>query len=149
MKPVLIRWKDAHSATETWTHLDDLTDHDPYIVESVGWLLERGRGQKSKHISMAQSSTPDSHVDSVLHIPRKMVVEIIELETKGLDMAKANLSQGDIKTAIDFLRRSTPRGADEQNILWELLIRFEALIHNPKPTTPTDGEKGKVVPDGS
>jgi hypothetical protein len=149
MKPVLIRWKDAHSATETWTLLDDLTDDDPYIVESVGWLLERGKGQKAKHISIAQSATPDSHVDSVLHIPKKMVLEIVYLEAESLDMAKANLSQGDIKMAIEFLRRSTPRGADEQNILWELLIRLEALIHNPKPTTPTDGGKGKVVPDGS
>lgn len=76
MKLVMITWHDAHSGGSTWAHIDDLEDDGPYVVRSVGWLLESKFGGKKKHATVAQSISPDGCVDSVLHVPEKMIVEV-------------------------------------------------------------------------
>jgi hypothetical protein len=83
MKPVLIIWKDAHAATETWTDIDDVEDNEPYIVNSVGIFLAIGAGGKKGHVSICQSFTQDRFVDAVLHIPKKMVIKVVDLSSEG------------------------------------------------------------------
>lgn len=75
---VQITWHDAHSMTESWTTVDELRDDpDPYVVESVGWLLP---DSKPGHICIAQSFNDDD-VDSVLAIPHGMVRDVAALLT--------------------------------------------------------------------
>ena len=79
MKPVLVIWNDAHAGTSTWERIEDLVDNDPYEVKSVGFLMSTKRGGKRNHVSITQSWSADGCVDSVLHIPAKMVVRVINL----------------------------------------------------------------------
>ena len=65
---VLVVWHDAHAET-SWTTLDDI-DVEPYVVESVGWLLPN---VKPGHLVLAQSIGSDSGLDAVLQIPVGMV----------------------------------------------------------------------------
>ena len=54
-KCVYVIWHDAHAGTDTWHHLDELVrDEDPYVVHSIGWVLEVGQGGKPNHLSIAQ-----------------------------------------------------------------------------------------------
>ena len=78
---VHITWHDAHSMTETWTSVGELADDpDPYVVESVGWLLPHA---KPGHVCIAQSYN-DEDLDSVLAIPTGMIVKIARLEASAL-----------------------------------------------------------------
>lgn len=69
----IVTWHDAHSGSETWVHVDDLDDDGPYVVRSVGWLMD---GVKRGHVTICQSDTSCGHVDAVLHIPIKMVKSV-------------------------------------------------------------------------
>lgn len=79
MKPVLVVWHDAHAGSTQWTRIDELEDDGPYEVHSVGFLLTKKSGAKARHVSLAQSWTLEACVDSVLHIPVKMVQRIVNL----------------------------------------------------------------------
>lgn len=79
MKPVLVIWNDAHAGTNAWERIEDLVDNDPYEVKSVGFLMTTKGGGKRGHVSITQSWSADGCVDSVLHIPAKMVVRVINL----------------------------------------------------------------------
>jgi hypothetical protein len=79
MKPVLVIWNDAHAGTTTWERIEDLVDNEPYEVKSVGFLMTTKAGGKRSHVSITQSWSADGCVDSVLHIPAKMVVRVINL----------------------------------------------------------------------
>ena len=72
---VIVTWLDAHADVAGWMTLADI-DPDPCIVYSVGFLLD---GVKTDHVSLCQSSS-DGRLDSVLHIPRAMVLEVENLE---------------------------------------------------------------------
>lgn len=75
-KPVLIYWRDAHADASSWTSIEDMDDQ-PYVVETVGFLLDT---VKPDHVSIAQSAGADDGViDHVLHIPSAMVVTIVNL----------------------------------------------------------------------
>lgn len=78
--PVLIIWHDAHSGTQTWEHIEDIADDGPYEVHSVGFILKHKGGAKKNHVSVAQSFSTEGFVDSILHIPKKMVLSITSLE---------------------------------------------------------------------
>jgi hypothetical protein len=72
-QPVLVIWKDAHSIAEAdWADLESVIDKDPYLVQTVGFLIEEHRG-KPGHVTVFQSYTPDGDVDGILCIPREMV----------------------------------------------------------------------------
>ena len=79
MKPVLVIWNDAHAGTSTWERIEDLVDNEPYQVKSAGFLMTTKGGGKRGHVSITQSWSADGCVDSVLHIPAKMVVRVINL----------------------------------------------------------------------
>lgn len=79
MNPVLVIWNDAHAGSTTWEFLENLVDDGPYEVKSVGYLLTHKAGGKKNHVSIIQSWTNDGCVDSILHIPAKMVVRVIQL----------------------------------------------------------------------
>ena len=66
---VCISWHDAH-ADSRWIEVTEI-DNEPYLVTSVGYLMPKA---KKGHVSLAQSFGADGFVDSVLHIPRGMVV---------------------------------------------------------------------------
>ena len=66
MKPVLVIWNDAHAGTSTWERIEDLVDNEPYEVKSVGFLMTTKAGGKRSHVSITQSWSADSCVDSVL-----------------------------------------------------------------------------------
>lgn len=77
---VLIIWHDAHSGNRAWEHVEDLADEGPYEVRTVGFMLKTSGGGKKNHVSVAQSFSTEGFVDSILHIPKKMVVSITRLE---------------------------------------------------------------------
>lgn len=79
-RPVIVVWHDAHAGTSQWEHEDDLDDHEPYEVHSIGFLLATSNGGKRNHVSILQSRSMEGYVDSILHIPKKMVVATIPLE---------------------------------------------------------------------
>lgn len=72
---VAVKWRDAHAdPIGTWTNLDELEDCGPYHVISVGFLLP---SVKADHVSVAQSLDPEENIDTILHIPVKMVEEVV------------------------------------------------------------------------
>lgn len=86
MTPVLVVWRDAHAdqVATGWVTVDGLCEDDqPFIVRSVGWLLQvDGNACKPGHVSIAQSQSGDAGdalVDSVLHVPVENVVNIQRL----------------------------------------------------------------------
>jgi len=79
MKVVVVMWKDAHADCQGWSEMEEIDD-EPYLVRSVGFLLTKGRGKKKGHVSIAQSISEDKMIDSVLHIPKRMVVSLAVLE---------------------------------------------------------------------
>jgi hypothetical protein len=108
-------WHDAHSGSSSWEDLSDLEDDGPYVVHSVGYELCVGEGGKEGHVTIAQSWSEADCVDSVLHIPDQMVVELYELN--GLEV----LSASQINAILHFLRRAIPRGTDEETQLIGLM----------------------------
>ena len=66
---VCVTWHDAH-ADSRWIEVTEIDD-EAYLVTSVGYLVPKA---KKGHVSLAQSFGADGFVDSVLHIPRGMVV---------------------------------------------------------------------------
>jgi hypothetical protein len=79
MKLVLVIWHDAHSGSGTWEYLNDLEDDGPYVVRSVGYLIDAKKHGKNKHTSIGQSLSEVDCLDSILHIPNAMVQKIITL----------------------------------------------------------------------
>lgn len=75
---VLVTWRDAHSDVDGWISIADI-DPEPCICHSVGFLLE---DVKPDHVSLAQTHN-DGRVDSVIHIPRAMVLEVENLELRN------------------------------------------------------------------
>jgi hypothetical protein len=78
----IVSWTDTFSDHSGWTYIEELTQ-EPCIVHSVGWLIPTAEGGNPNHVSLYQSRIEDSdQVDSVLHIPVGMVVNV-KLVTKG------------------------------------------------------------------
>lgn len=82
---VLVTWTDAHTATETWTCVDDIGS-EPCIVHSCGFLLPVDDGGKPNHVTIFQSETDTGTVDSVLCIPVGMVRDVVVL---GVDVKRS------------------------------------------------------------
>jgi hypothetical protein len=68
---VRVTWHDAHSASH-WQEVRDI-DADPYVVETVGWLLP---GTKPDHVVIAQSVGSDDSIDGIVSIPVGVVVAL-------------------------------------------------------------------------
>lgn len=96
VKPVLVIWHDAHAGTSQWTRLDEMEDDGPYEVRSIGFLLDKRSGGKAKHVSITQSWTAEACVDSVLHIPVKMVQKVIYL-LEVADEHSGSVSKSDLQ----------------------------------------------------
>lgn len=73
--PVLVVWHDAHADRSRWEPVDELDDDGPYEVLTLGFLIPKA---KKGHVTIAQSISGEV-VDSLLHIPAKMVVRIVEV----------------------------------------------------------------------
>ena len=79
MELAAVWWKDAHGDDSTWIAPGPADDDSPYVVLSVGYLLDRKHGRKRGHVSVARSVTCDGHIDAVLHIPRRMVLRVVNM----------------------------------------------------------------------
>lgn len=130
MKYVCVIWHDAHAAAHGWEAVEELRDNEPYVVRSVGMLLDKNQGAKRGHVSIAQSLSTDDHVDSVLHIPKKMVQKTITLTETEV------LTRQNINDIIDYLRRITPRGYDDEKQLVAVINVLRAI--------PAQGTAGGV-----
>jgi len=42
MRLVLIEWIDSFGCSPSWTNIEDVTEPDPLLCKSVGWLLVDG-----------------------------------------------------------------------------------------------------------
>jgi len=88
MKVAIVRWHDAHADVSGWGSLSGPHDRDPYQILTVGILLDKKTGRKPGHVSVAQSLSQDGFIDSVLHVPRAMVVDVAELFEIGVKDGK-------------------------------------------------------------
>lgn len=85
MKVGIVIWHDAHAdSAESWTSITPSTDDKPFEVVTVGIILDSKTGRKKGHVTVAQSLTQSEHVDHLIHIPKRMVVDIIELFEIGV-----------------------------------------------------------------
>jgi hypothetical protein len=123
VKLVLVCWKDAHVPPGSWMHLDELKDDGTYDVNTIGFLLEPAQGGKKNHVSICQSWGQDDYVDSILHIPIKMVKKTIVLYEEAKEMHRQ-----DIQSAVNYLTRVTPRGDDDQQRLVNLIERMQSSL---------------------
>lgn len=122
VKLVLVRWTDAHVPSGSWVHLDDLKDDGYYLVNSIGYVMEVGHGGKKDHVSLVTSWGQDDYVDGILHIPSKMVKQIIYLQEEAMSVTKR-----EVDSTLHYLSRVTPRGNDDQERLVELISSYEKL----------------------
>jgi len=106
-------------------HLDELKDDGSYDVNTLGFLLEPNFGGKKNHVSICQSWGQDDYIDSILHIPIKMVKKTIVLYEEAKEMHNQ-----DIQSAVSYLTRVTPRGDDDQRRLVNLIERMQSSISN-------------------
>lgn len=83
---VLIVWADAHAGEGHWDTLDP-DDKDEHLVHTVGMLISEQDGGKPKHLTIAQSKSPDGFYDHVIHIPNAMMRTVTFLTpfTKPID----------------------------------------------------------------
>lgn len=72
---VMLEWNDAFADTNGWLEPSDIDD-EPCVTYSLGWLLPDA---KKGHVSIAQSCNTEESVDSVLHVPVGMVVNLLIL----------------------------------------------------------------------
>lgn len=76
----VVTWHDAHSDNSgSWTERSSIDD-DPYIVRSVGFILDP---PKPGHVSVIQSVGIDDALDHILHIPTQMVQNVRYLDEGG------------------------------------------------------------------
>jgi len=70
----IVTWHDTHSDHPGWQTIGEL-QQDPCVVHSVGWLIPTQEGGNPDHVTLYQSRIEGTNeVDSVCHIPVKMVV---------------------------------------------------------------------------
>ena len=134
MNYVCVIWHDAHAAAHGWEAADELRDDEPYVVKSVGWLLTKETGAKRGHVSVAQSVSIDNHIDSVIHIPKKMVKKTITLSETEM------LNRQTLVDAVDYLTRVVPRGFDDEQRLSAVITVLNQSING--------GLKSSVKPHG-
>lgn len=91
---VAITWRDAHAdPSGTWTHISEIEDCGPYYILTVGFLLPN---IKADHVSVAQSLDPEENIDTILHIPVKMVEGVILLTNNVSKDGKEAVNINDI-----------------------------------------------------
>jgi hypothetical protein len=85
---VLVIWADAHAGQGHWAELEE-EDSGEHLVHSVGMLVPEEDGGKPKHLTLAQSKSPDGFYDHVIYIPSQMMREMKFLKpwTKGLTIS--------------------------------------------------------------
>jgi hypothetical protein len=125
--PVSVKWSDAHAdrLATSWTDPKQIEDTGPYIITTVGVLLE---GLKEGHVSVAQSYDRETNVDTVLHIPTDMVKEIVFLttnESQGYAMTRR-----DMEIILYFLERVVPKGREEESKLSRIIALLNKKAKN-------------------
>ena len=115
MKVALVRWHDAHADVTGWGSLAGPHDRDPYQIVTFGILLDKKTGRKPGHVSVAQSLSQEGFIDSVLHVPKAMVVDVTELFEIGVEDGKISIDQtgrGDRGLLSSAGRRKRAGGGD-------------------------------------
>ena len=103
-------------------HLDEVKDDGFYYVNSIGYVMEEGHGGKKNHVSLVTSWGQDDYVDGILHIPSKMVKQIIYLQEETM-----SVTSREVHSTLHYLSRVTPRGNDDQERLVQLINRLETI----------------------
>ena len=93
MKVAVVRWNDAHADVAGWSSITGPHDRDPFQIVTVGILLDRKSGRKPGHVSIAQSLSQEAQVDSILHVPKAMVVDVTELFEIGVKDGKIGVDE--------------------------------------------------------
>ena len=139
MNYVCVIWHDAHAAAQGWESVEELRDDEPYVVKSVGWQLAKESGAKRGHVSIAQSLSPDLHVDSVIHIPKKMVQKIIPLTETEM------LNRQILADAVDYLTRVVPRGHEDEMRLTAVITTLnQSIAGGVKSSSKPHGRQPEV-----
>jgi hypothetical protein len=115
MKVALVRWHDAHADVSGWGSLAGPHDRDPYQIVTFGILLDKKTGRKPGHVSVAQSLSQEGFIDSVLHVPKPMVVDVTELFEIGVKDGKITTHEtgrGDRGLLSSTGRRQRPGRGD-------------------------------------
>jgi hypothetical protein len=115
MKVAVVRWLDAHADVSGWASIRGPHDRDPYEIVTVGLLLKRKEGRKPRHVSIAQSLSQEGFIDSVLHVPKAMVVDVTELFEIGVEDGQISIDQtgrGDRGLLSSAGRRKRAGGGD-------------------------------------
>lgn len=130
VKLALVRWTDAHVPAGSWVHVDDIKDDGYYYVNSIGYVMEAAHGAKKNHVSLVTSWGQDDYIDGILHIPSKMVKQIIYLQEEVMSVTKR-----EVDSTIHYLSRVTPRGVDDQDRLVKLIDRLSAVASSLEQST--------------
>lgn len=88
VRPVLIRWHDAHDAFKSWSPPDwDGVSNSTAPVESVGWLVRPGPKDDAGFVTLACSwdqasgEEPPGHFAGGIHIPLVNIISCHRLDT--------------------------------------------------------------------
>lgn len=78
-RTVLVVWADAHMGEQGWLSLDEYEDGGEELVETVGFLIEKGApGSKAGHVTVWQTLSKGEGLHP-MHIPDGMVRKITNL----------------------------------------------------------------------
>lgn len=83
---VCVVWADAHEGEGSWSPLDP-DDQSEHLVHTVGMLITDDQGGKARHVTIAQSKSPNDFYDHVIHIPVAMIRSICFLKAFTKDIA--------------------------------------------------------------
>jgi len=79
MKMIYVKWRDAHHSNSKWSRGEILDDwNNPYILETMGWLIETNLKDE---IALAMESINSGKSFRVITgIPKKYIIEMKELK---------------------------------------------------------------------
>jgi len=77
---VLVKWLDAYGVSPDWISVEDAKP-SPLVNQSVGWLFHENDDcvVVIPHVAMSDHPRAEMQICGDMMIPRKAVVEIIEL----------------------------------------------------------------------
>ena len=82
-KLVLVEWVDSRRPTPEWQRLDGWKPDEICECVSVGWEIGDFIGDPGCLVlapNMADVKTDDMQVSGIIHIPRKLITRIVDLE---------------------------------------------------------------------
>lgn len=88
MKLLLVEWEDSRGGPEGWERLSDLSSMEMCRAKSVGWLAVDEQDHIVLHSSMIGDDDPQ--VTGIICIPKRSIVNAVEIEEVDYKDAKGN-----------------------------------------------------------